>query len=104
MQLKDKSIEPESEELSAKGVLWVLVIMVVVVALMFASVYGKGYLAYGGMAFVVTSPVFSLASYGYQSLIEPKILYGDSFQKLNLFMGRINQYIFGNWVYSTRHI
>jgi TonB family protein len=57
MQEEYKSKESEAEELSYTAVLWVLGIMVVVVALMFASIYGKGYLYYGGVAFGVMTAI-----------------------------------------------
>jgi TonB family protein len=49
--LRDKSEESESKELSYTALLSIAIITVVVIALMFVSVFGKGYLSYGGVAF-----------------------------------------------------
>ena len=57
MQEEYKSKESEPEELSDTAVLWVFGIMVVIIALMFASIYGKGYLYYGGVAFGVMTAI-----------------------------------------------
>ena len=57
MQEEYKSKESESEELSDTAVLWVFGIMVVIIALMFVSIYGKGYLYYGGVAFGVMTAI-----------------------------------------------
>lgn len=47
----------EQTELSVAALLWVAGVMIVVIALMFASVYGKGYLSYGGVAFGVMTGI-----------------------------------------------
>ncbi|HEX8607110.1 MAG TPA: hypothetical protein VF679_00565, partial [Pedobacter sp.] len=53
MQQEYKSKKSEPEELSTTALLWIFGIMVVFITLMFASIYGKGYLYYGGVAFGV---------------------------------------------------
>jgi hypothetical protein len=57
MQEEYKSKESEPKELSTTALLWIFGIMVVVIALMFASIYGKGYLYYGGVAFGVMAAI-----------------------------------------------
>jgi TonB family protein len=57
MHQEYKSKESEPEELSTTGLLWIFSIMVVVIILMFASIYGKGYLYYGGGAFGVMTAI-----------------------------------------------
>jgi TonB family protein len=51
MQEEYKSKESEPEELSTTTLLWIFGISAVVLLLMFASIFGKGYLYYGGVAF-----------------------------------------------------
>ncbi|MEJ7559975.1 MAG: energy transducer TonB [Pedobacter sp.] len=51
MEEEYKSIDTEPKELSNAALLWILGVMVITIALMFASILGKGYLFYGGVAF-----------------------------------------------------
>jgi TonB family protein len=51
MQEEYKSKKSEPEELSTTALSWIFGISTVVLLLMFASIFGKGYLYYGGVAF-----------------------------------------------------
>lgn len=57
MHQEYKSKESVPKELSSTAVLWIFGIMVVAIAMMFASVYGNGYLYYGGVAFGVMTAI-----------------------------------------------